>query len=420
VTSNIKQRTGFPLTVSDVRGLTRAGFDAVVGVTDLVEAVHLTIGQRAGIVGPPVHGRTAGLTGIVYKMIRGTTRTYGRGFDLVLALFGEGAEWQSTPERDAALAVINGVWGDHLAASANPLAIPMTFRIGGRPLDLERGTLSAQVAQPHGRLLIMVHGLCMNDRQWRRRGHDHGAAGAALGYTPIYLRYNSGRHISENGREFAYGLEALVDRWPVPVREIVIIGHSMGGLLARSACHFATAMGHRWPAALRNLIFLGTPHHGAVLERGGHLLDRALGISPYMVPFLRLGRTRSAGITDLRFGNLQDADWKGRGAHEQPSDDRRPTPLPAGVASYVIAGTIGESTRRLQRAVLGDGLVPLDSALGDHADPAHHLKVPLSNRCIVSGAHHFDLLDHALVRAQLVAWLRRSPGRAARPGNSSR
>ena len=119
----------------------------------------------------------------------------------------------------------------------------------------------------------------MNDLQWKRKGHDHGAALARdLAYTPVYLHYNSGLHISTNGRAFAELLEALVRLWPVPLTELVLIGHSMGGLVARSACHYGALARHEWLRRLDKLVFLGTPHHGAPLERGGNWVDMLLGV----------------------------------------------------------------------------------------------------------------------------------------------
>src|SRR5690606_12638053 len=123
-------------------------------------------------------------------------------------------------------------------------------------------------------VVVLIHGLCMNDLQWQRNGHDHGAQlERALGCTPVYLRYNSGRHVSENGNELAALLERLVATWPVPLTRLTLIGHSMGGLLARSAEHLAREQGMSWSKVLRELVFLGTPHHGAPLERAGHAVD---------------------------------------------------------------------------------------------------------------------------------------------------
>ena len=392
---------------SDLRGLTQLGFDAALGITNLVEAMHHTIASRAGIVGTTPAGRPSGITGFVYGTVRGTTRLFGSGINTALrAVTPAAAPDATSPAREMALAVLNGVWGDHLAASNNPLAIPGSLRTGGRPLELSRDELAARIARPTGRLLVLAHGLCMNDLQWLRNGHDHGQALARdLGFTPVYLHYNSGRHVSENGNDFAQLLEQLLSQWPVPVQELVIVGHSMGGLVARSAVFQARQRKQAWTSSLRKLVFLGTPHHGAALERGGHQVDMLFGVSPYVAPFARLGKARSAGITDLRFGNLQPADWQGRDRHSQRHDDRRPTPLPAGVDCFIVAATKAAKVGGLHSRVVGDGLVPLASALGEHREPQHTLKVPKHHMRIVTSADHWDLLSREDVYAQLRAWL---------------
>ncbi len=396
-----------PLRASDVRGLTQLGFDAALGITDLVEAMHHTIVARAGIVGTAPAGRTSGITGFVYTTVRGSTRWVGRGLNVVLrAVTPDAVPDASSPRREAALAVLNGLWGDHMAASDNPLAIPTTLRAGGQALDLDTEALAARFAPASGKLLVLVHGLCMNDLQWMRNGHDHGQALARdLGYSPVYLHYNSGRHVSESGHDLDELLERLVAHWPVPVEELVIVGHSMGGLVARSACHQAKRASRSWMSALTKLVFLGTPHHGAALERGGHQVDMLFGISPYVAPFARLGKARSAGITDLRYGNLQEADWRGRDRHSQRHDDRRPTPLPAGVEAFIVAATKATRVGGLHSKVIGDGLVPLASALGEHRDPQRTLKVRPHHMRIVTSTDHWDLLDREDVYAQLRAWL---------------
>jgi pimeloyl-ACP methyl ester carboxylesterase len=392
---------------SDVRGLTQLGFNAALGITNLVEAMHHTIVSGSGIVGKAPSGRTSGITGFVYGTVRGTTRLVGRGLDAALgAVMPPAAPQPLSPAREVALAVLNGVWGDHLAASNNPLAIQASLRIGGQPLELASADLAARLAQPSGKLLVLAHGLCMNDLQWTRNGHDHGQALARdLGFTPVYLHYNSGRHVSESGQDFAELLEKLIAQWPVPVDELVVVGHSMGGLVTRSAHHHAVQMKHRWTAALTKLVFLGTPHHGAALERGGHQVDMLFGISPYVAPFSRLGKARSAGITDLRFGNLQPADWQGRDRHSQRHDDRQPTPLPKGVDAFIVAASKATKVGGLHSRVIGDGLVPLASALGEHRESQHALKVPPHRTRIVTSADHWDLLDREDVYAQLRAWL---------------
>ena len=393
---------------TDLRGLHQLGVDAVVGVTDLVEAMHHTIASGAGIVGRAPAGRTRGITGMVYGSVRGTTRVVGRGVDALIAAWpARRAPDGPSRAREATIAALNGVWGDHLASTGNPLAIGMSLRMGGLPVPTTHEGWAARGTAPSRRLLILVHGLCMSDLQWTHRGQDHGQALACeLGFTPLYLHYNSGRHVWQNGREFAALLDDLIARWPVQVDELVIVGHSMGGLVARSACHEAARAGHAWPATLAKMVFLGTPHHGAPLERGGRHIDRALGLSPYVAPFARLGRSRSAGITDLRFGNVRECDRPGSDRHAQHRDDRPATPLPAGVDSYLLAATTADRARGLQGAVIGDGLVPVDSALGRHRNPSMCLRVPSSHQRLVTGCSHLGLLDNAEVLQQLLAWLR--------------
>jgi pimeloyl-ACP methyl ester carboxylesterase len=388
------------ITGADLRGLARLGIDGVIGIVDLVEAMHHTIGRRPGVFGVAPAGRTRGITGLVYGTVRGTTRLVRGTLDPVLgALARTTRSAPSSPQREAVIAALNGVWGDHLAATGNPLAIDMSLRRAGRPI-------APVPAEATGRLVVLVHGLCMNDVQWARQGHDHGAAlSRDLGVSVVYLHYNSGRHVSENGRQFAALLEELVTTWPVPVEDLAIVGHSMGGLVARSACHYGSEAGDRWVDSLRKLVFLGTPHHGAPLERGGRVVDSLFGVSPYIAPFARLGKVRSAGITDLRFGNLLDEDWSGRNRHDQRHDDRRPTPLPDGVQCHAIAGCAAERAQSVPARLMGDGLVPLDSALGEHADRARSLAFPAAHRRAFTSANHWDLLSRHDVYEQLRDWI---------------
>lgn len=399
---------GAPLQAADLRGLSRLAVDATLGITDLVEAMHHTIAATAGVGGKKgAAGRTSGITGFVYRSVRGTTRLVGGGLDAAFgALLRPALAGRVSPRRETMLAALNGVFGDHLADTGNPLAIGMSLRRAGHSLPPDRAALAALLPDAGGRLLLLVHGLCMNDLQWRHAGHDHGEVLAqALGFTPLYLHYNSGRHVSQNGRDLALLLEAVLAQWPVPVRELAIVGHSMGGLVARSAAHQAMQAGLTWPTHLKRWAFLGTPHHGAPLERGGRLVDSALGISRYAAPFARLGKARSAGITDLRFGNLQDADWQGRDRHAQHRDDRRPTPLPAGVGTLLVAATQSAQRADTLAAMRGDGLVPVASALGVHRRAAHTLVVPAPQQLVVTSANHWDLLSRAEVADALTAWL---------------
>ena len=371
--------------------------DATAGVTDLVEAIHAAILRSDLTLRNTSPERTTGITRLVYRSIRGVTGLTGSVIDTVLAREGIAYARTST-QREAVVAALNGVLGDHLAATANPLAIPMRMHHAGQPLTLRTDALidalpADAVADDGAKLVVLIHGLCMNDLQWTRDGHDHGRMLAeTLGYIPLYLHYNTGLSISDNGRLFAEQLETLFEQWPTAVDEITLIGHSMGGLLARSACHHAATLGHAWPSALRHLVCMGSPHHGAPLERGGNWIDLVLGATPFAAPLARVGKIRSAGITDLRHGH-----------------DRVAVPLPKGVRSYAIAATTGQRRGDLRDRWIGDGLVPVASALGHHPDADRAVGFAKSRQWIGYDMNHLDLLSHPDVADRLLRWLKPSP-----------
>jgi pimeloyl-ACP methyl ester carboxylesterase len=289
--------------------------------------------------------------------------------------------------QDMVQAAINGLVGDVLASRSHALAIPLQLRMRGRTLEIDSTALAAAIPDASSRVVVLAHGLCCSDQLWgRANGHDHGMAlGRDLGYTPLYLHYNSGRHISTNGREFAALLERLIEAWPVAVDDIALIGHSMGGLVARSACFYGKAARHAWVGRLRHMVFLGTPHHGVLLARAGML--------------------GSAGIADLRHGYLVDEDWQGRDRFDDAGGHQRHIALPRGVNCYAIAGTIGASRSGWRDSLLGDGLVPLDTALGRHREEARTLGFAGTRTWVAPGVHHFDLLSHPGVYARIRAWL---------------
>jgi hypothetical protein len=382
----------------DLRGAMRLGFRATSALTSLVEALHAEIAAVPLLLEPLPNGRTRGITGLVYRTVRGVTRVVGGTLDAALGWLAPRliAPTPSTAARCAAVAALNGVLGDHLAATRNPLAIPMRLRRDGHPLHLERTLLAKAFPDARSHLVVLAHGLCMNDRQWTRNGHDHGAALAHdLGCTPLYLHYNSGLPVSLNGRRFARLLQTLVQQWPVPVQRLSIVGHSMGGLVARSACVHGAQLGHAWLDRLDAIVFLGTPHRGAPLERGGHWFENLLQVSPYSAPFARLGKIRSAGITDLRHGTVF-------GPGDEPGGHI--PPLPPGVRGLAIAATLGRRSGDLKDRLMGDGLVPLPSALGRGGRTAPSLFAPEA-QWVSYSTGHLDLLERPAVYAQIRRWL---------------
>ncbi len=400
-----------PIRAADLRAYSRLAIEATIAVTDLLENMHHNISRLPGVFGEATEEPARGITGLVYRSIRGVTRKVGHGVDSILSVVAP----QSLPDdvstqREVLVAVLNGVVGDYLLATDNPLQIHMQFRREGKALELTPAALAGSIPGVSGKIVVLAHGLCMSDLQWQRRGHNHGEALAAeAGFTPVYLHYNSGLHISTNGHEFSEKLEQLIQAWPVPVEQLVIIGYSMGGLLARSACEDARRTGKSWIRHLRDLVFIGTPHDGSPLERTGNRLDALLGASPYTVALSRLGKVRSAGITDLRHANLDDADWHDHDRFKSRRVRREAVPLPEGVRCYAIAGSVARRPNGLSERLAGDGLVPLFSALGSHRSPKRNLGLPESRRWIAYKTNHLDLLASADAYARISAWLSSAP-----------
>ncbi|MEP7301213.1 MAG: alpha/beta hydrolase [Caldimonas sp.] len=375
---------------TDLRGATRLAIEAAAGLTDLVEAMHERIARVPGLGVPD--GRTTGITGLVYKTVRGVTRLVGGSVDALLGVLTTSITQSSaSAEREAVVAALNGVLGDHLAATGNPLSITMSLRHVGRVVVLERAALQLRFPAAGPTLVVALHGLCMNDLQWRREGQDQAAALAqAMGGTAIYLHYNTGLPVADNGHRFAVLMATLLREWPARPARVLLLAHSMGGLVARSALH--QAAGQAWTQQVSDLVCLGTPHLGAPLERAGHGLEMLLDAVPYAAPLARLGRVRSAGIADLRHG------------HCGVGDD--PVPLPARTRCWAVAAVLdGQAKGRL----LGDGLVPRDSALGRHRNPARRLAFRQDRQCVSVGLNHLQLLSSRAVQTQLREWLISTP-----------
>ncbi len=407
---------------SDLRAAARLATSATLQTTRIVEGVHQSVWRTLGAPGGAQGDRTRGLTGLVYRCVNGITQAVGAGLDTALArleplLGAMDAAPPDSAQRLAVLAALNGVIGDRLLADANPLALPMTLQFDGRTIDPDAPPPAYAVG---GRLVLLVHGLCMNDRQWQtwrtdadgslQPGLDHGQALAqAQGFTPLYLRYNSGRPICDNGHDLSALLQRLLAAWPVPVRELVVVAHSMGGLVTRSAVHQARQAGQDWTGRLTRIVFLGTPHHGAPLERAGNWVDVLLGSTPWSAPFARLARLRSSGITDLRHGSLLAGDSAGHDRFAHHADRRQPVPLPDGVACLAVAATLAGRRSLLADRLLGDGLVPLHSALGRHEEPAHSLAFGPHGRVIVYRTGHMQLLAAPAVGRIVADWLAQRP-----------
>jgi pimeloyl-ACP methyl ester carboxylesterase len=410
------------LRATDLRGLAKLATQATVNVTKMAEGVTQSVWSTLGAPSGKDKDQTRGITSLVYKSIQGVAQLVGKGTESLLTslqplLEKIEQEPQESAPREAVLAALNGVMGDRLVESDNPLATPMTLRFNNEALNWEAMPAKALLT---GKVLIVVHGLCMNDLQWtvQHEGESVNHAetlAAELGYTPVYVRYNTGLHTSQNGQTLSNQLELLSALWPVPLTEISVLVHSMGGLVTRAAVHLAQQNKRQWVKKLKNIVFLGTPHHGAPLEKAGNWVDVLLGITPYSAPFKRLVELRSSGITDLRFGYVLDSDWQTHGNQDrfkpktkQEQNTREHLSLPNeadGIACFTVAATLAAKRSLVSDRLIGDGLVPLNSALGVHSDPKRSLSFSKSSQLIVYRTGHMALLGSPEVSEQLLMWL---------------
>jgi len=398
--------------LSDARGVAQLATQATCAVTSIVEGVHQSVWSTMGFPAADTPGKTRGITGSVYRTIHAVTRITGKSANAVIAgmqTLYEPAESNDSgnSRKQTLLAALNGVMGDQLVADNSPFAGSMTLRYRGEALNHQS---MQQVPGAANKLVLLVHGLCMNDLQHHALHNEHPiehgeTLASELGYQPIYLRYNSGLHISQNGSELSAQLEQLVHCWPEAIEELSVVAYSMGGLVIRSALHQARQQGLNWPDRIRNIVFLGTPHHGAPMERIGNWLDVILDSTPYTKPFTALGQLRSAGITDLRYGSVLHEDWQGHCRFHRKPDDRQVVPLPEFVNCYTVAGTKADKRSLLADRVIGDGIVPLRSALGQHDDSSRTLAFAELSQWIAYGTSHLELLSSPEVSKQVVHWL---------------
>jgi len=321
--------------------------------------------------------------------------------------------------RDEALAVVNGLFGDTLADQGSTLAIPMTLRSDTDALALNRDSLARAFPHATDRIALLVHGLMSTESVWRFASDPKTTYGSLLardhGVTPISLRYNTGKHISTNGREFAWLLHRLIAAWPQPVRDITLIGHSMGGLVIRSACHYAPAtrpwrsfafFRRSWTSKVRRVVLIGVPNTGAPLEVIVNLASTALWSLP-LPPARLVGMgldARSAGIRDLRFGAITDEDWLG----QDPDARERPVPHRVAVlrrAAYlIIAGGVSVDPGRPLARVLGDALVTTSSASGTLSETTGEGLFPGSTLRLFPKVTHIALAHMPEVYDEINRW----------------
>lgn len=390
----------------------RLGGRAAGGVVTHVEHVHRSIATRVlAPLEPSSPERVAydTVTRLSYGTVRAALKAAGTTGGVVARLASHGREddLAATGWGNHAVSALNAVIGETLSRDNDPLAIKMGVRRGGQDVDVTRDGLAAAWPEATPRLAVFVHGLGENDDSWRRHSTDDTGStyGSRLatefGYTPLYLRYNTGRHVSDNGRDLATLLHALHENWPTTVDEMLLVGHSMGGLVIRAACHYGS--GEPWTDTVRHIVYLGAPHTGAPLARGARMLAWAFDKTPETRPYGRLA-DHSAGVRDLRFGYLVDEDWAECDAGTCRQDHAHDVPLLATADHYVISAAVASDPSGPTARVVGDLLVQPSSAHG-----RRHNRTPVAfeheHIAHISQLHHFDLLNHPAVYDTLRSWL---------------
>jgi len=404
---------GSELTVrqpDEARELVRLAFEEMAGAFDGLHSIHGSIAERAfrrtGLGGAPAHWMHDRIAGVVYGGLKGSVLAAGRVADVGLARRPRVVS--NTPRGAAVVAAINGLIGDTLERRQSSLHQPMGLRVDAEPVGTSRAELAAAYPQATERIAVFLHGLMETEFSWRwgarASGESYGSLlERELGVTPVYVRYNSGRRISENGRSLAELLEQVVAGWPLPVTAVALIGHSMGGLVARSGAYQADLERKVWPTLVRQIVSLGTPHVGAPLEQAVHYASAGLDLLPETRPFSRLLRRRSGGIRDLRQGSLVDDDWRDRDPDALRAAAIAEVPLLDGATHCFVTATITRSPRHPLGRLIGDYLVLQPSGSGRSRtrriafdeEYGHH----------VGGAHHFALLNHPAVYDKLRVWL---------------
>ncbi|HET6507296.1 MAG TPA: alpha/beta fold hydrolase [Baekduia sp.] len=351
------------MTDSELAALADLATDGFGGAVARVEELHRAIAGRTP--GGPARAAHDAVAGGVYALVRGGGRAVGGGVAAAVRAGGVGPRVLSDDPRGRLVrGALNGVWGDRLHASGSALATAMAVV----------PAVDAATATPF--VVVLVHGLCETEAAWSLKARERGGTYATrvlapLGATPVTVRYNTGRSIADNGRALAALLDELVATWPVAVERLVLVGHSMGGLVIRAAA----AHGGAWVAAVESTVSLGTPHRGAPLARAARLAGRALALVPEGRPVGAVLDARSAGIKDLARGLPGDV---------------LPDARHLAVAATVTADA-GHPVGRLA----GDLLVLTSSAHGVRARRVH-----------VGGHDHFDLLNGPALDTLLEDWLR--------------
>lgn len=414
-------------------GFLDLAFDLVEQTSNLVERTHDGVVERTLRRFPPIEPvkqaaeAVAGVEGMVaatvFKSIRGVNAIVRESMSGAAGLAQEAlmeplqlSEYKlATPMESSAVgsanwcvdyaqSAVNGFWGDHLIKRESGLATPMTLRHQGRELETSLEALAQAYPEATSKVCVFVHGLASTEWLWNISSAEHYEGDVSvsygsrlhseLGYTPVYLRYNSGRHISDNGCDLSALLDELCAAYPCDIDEIVLVGHSMGGLVVRSAAHQGNENDADWVELLRHVACIGSPHLGAPLEKAVHLLTGALrkiDAAGAQVP-AELLNSRSSGVKDLRYGYTHADEWQGKDPDAASVDDRLDASLLGGVGYHYFAAAISEDLEHPVGQLIGDLLVRIPSASGEPDDVTR--RIPFTSGKVFPGMNHLHILNH--------------------------
>jgi pimeloyl-ACP methyl ester carboxylesterase len=415
------------LRATDIEAIGELAGEALAAGGGLIKDMHEGIASRPfeimGASAAPARVIHDNVSRAVYSGVRTGLRAATRGSAALLAqrVHDDGPALAATPAGSLALGAIHGIYGNHIEERGNRLALGMEIRRGGSPVALTTDGLTESFPDATSRIVVFIHGLCETDESWRHfplrgdrtRRRTYGERlQDELSFTPVHVRYNTGLRISQNGRRLAELLDDLVSAWPCGVEELVLVGHSMGGLVARSACHYAELDRRRWTDAVRHVFCLGTPHLGADLEKGANALSWAFVKLPETRALGKFLNARSVGIKDLRFGSCVEEDWHDCDPDEYLRDRCQEVPFLPEANYYFIAASLNEGP--VGKAI-GDLLVRIPSASGRGNGKGRRIPFEVDNGLELSGLNHFDLLNHPAVYEQLRTWIMRPPARRPLP-----
>jgi pimeloyl-ACP methyl ester carboxylesterase len=406
--------TVIALVESDVNNELRGLGDLLGLVVDRftapVEGMHRAVADRSlrwiGLSGAPTRRRVDAAIATFYDAIRLTGSAVGTTVGLGAMVAVRGGEPISGSSLGSRVqAIINATWGDQLEQQGNELRIEMSLRdVEGSLVTVTPDELAVGFPSATSRVVVLVHGLGRTERCWQGKGEQVGLRerlAADPSVTPVMVRYNSGRHISENGEDMARLLDHLWRSWPTPIESISLVGHSMGGLVIRSACHVGQAAHHSWVDTVDQVVTVGTPHLGAPLEKVANVVSWGLRVTPESRSLADFLDARSVGIKDLRFGAIAEDDWRGSEPDALLHNTVSYLPTLEEVDHHFVTAVITSDPAHPVGALVGDLMVRPASGTGQ----GRRRRIEATDVRVLGGRRHFDLLHDPEIQDQVMDWL---------------